>query len=57
MEGTKTAIVKVDDMGMLINAALLVKQCHDDGTLTGDIVDMLGMMLFITIENAVIDPE
>lgn len=58
MEGKqKFVVVSQDDMGMLVRAALLVKMCHDEGTLTGDIIDLLGAVLFTTLDNSVPEPD
>ena len=58
MEGNrKTAIVIAENMSMLANAVLLVKQAHDAGELTDEIIDILGMMCFITMSEAVIEPD
>lgn len=55
METEKTLVVRTEDFQMLLAAVLLVHECHEQGNLTSEQIDLMGAVLHILINHSVGD--
>jgi hypothetical protein len=55
METEKTLVVRTEDFQMLLTAVLMVHEYHEQGTLTGEHIDLMGAVLHILINHSVGD--
>lgn len=53
----KMVIVREGNLNLMVIAALLVKEAHENGRLTSRDIDILGATLGMLLEGAVIEPD